>query len=113
TLEFLNLQNQPGVSADKGFARLKVTMDGGGGSATSLPLGWLAEEFGTGTRTLGVPFRTVVFSSKVTAASAGKITVVGNPPPTTGYVEVTSGIAEGTRFNIIAVSENEITLVST
>jgi len=107
-LTFAGLEERLGISADRGFARLKVTLEPSGGSAVTLPLGWLAAEFGSGTRTLGNPFRTMLFSSKVTSVTGNKLKVMGNPPATTGYVEITTGSHEGSRFDVVSLSGDEI-----
>ncbi|MBX3743607.1 MAG: PQQ-dependent sugar dehydrogenase [Akkermansiaceae bacterium] len=112
-LAFQGLEGRPGLTADRGFARLKVTLEPSGGSAVSLPLGWLAAEFGAGTRTLGNPFRTAVFSSKVTSVTGNKLRVMGDPPATSGYVEITTGTHEGRRFDVTGISGNEIELAGT
>lgn len=109
-LEFRSLEQRPGLSADRGFVRLKVSLQGSGESAMTLPLGWLAVEFGAGARTLGIPFRTPVFSSKVISVASGKLKVSGSPPSVTGYAEVITGPYEGARFEIESISGDEIQL---
>jgi mono/diheme cytochrome c family protein len=111
-----DLQNQPGVSADAGFVRLRVTSQTPSASALTLPLGWLSTEFGVGSRTLGIPFRNPpVFSSKVMGMAGLTLQVAGNPTlPAAfkGYVEVISGGFAGHRFEIASVSEAGIALKS-
>jgi YVTN family beta-propeller protein len=112
TLRFENLQSLPGLSADRGFVRLRIT--GNAASALTLPLGWQAALIGSASRTVGVPFREPpVFSSSVVAASSGQLTVNGTPPVDPafkGFVEVISGAWIGHRFNVAATAPGTITL---
>lgn len=111
-LRFENLQNQPGLSADTGFARLRVT--GAGYQAMTLPMGWQAVNLGTASRTVGIPFReTPVFSSSVTGISGARLFIHGTPPAVPafrGYLEVTTGSHAGHRFDVAATAAGEITI---
>lgn len=113
-LVFANLQNQPGLSADAGFARLRVRTSSE--TAVTLPLGWLATSFSAGSRTAGVPFRqSPVFSSSVVSTAGLVLTMNGAPSLATdfqGYVEVISGTHAGHRFEVAGSSGNTITLKS-
>lgn len=116
TLTFGNLQNLPGVSANGGFARLRVRLAGSAESATTLPLGWLPVDFGAGSRTLGIPFRNVpVFSSSVVSMSGRTLAVHGLAPVGagfSGFVEVVSGANAGLRFEVESAATGQITLMA-
>lgn len=115
SLVFANLQNQPGLTADAGFARLRVRTSTE--SVATLPFGWLATSFTAGSRTVGVPFRQPpVFSSSVVSSTGASLTVNGNPSLPVdfqGYAEVISGPSAGHRFEISGASGNSLTLKST
>lgn len=108
------LENQPGISVNGGFARLRVTSLTPAANALTLPLGWLGVDLAVGSRTLGVPFRTPpVFSSKVVAMNVLTLQVTGSPDLPAGfkgYVEVISGASTGHRFEVASVSGDQITL---
>lgn len=110
----LPLRNQPGISPDGGFVRLKVTSQSPAASAFTLPLGWLAVDIGAGSRTLGVPFRSSpTFASKVIAMDELVLQVTGAPDLPAGfkgYVEVVSGVAVGHRFEVASIAGSRITL---
>ena len=108
------LENQPGISANGGFARLRVTSQSPAASVLTLPLGWLGVEMGAGSRTLGVPFRNPpVFASKVQDMNGLTLGVTGAsdiPVGFKGYVEVVSGAFAGHRLEVASVSAGGITL---
>lgn len=115
TLRLSALQNRPGLSADAGFARLRVRRDGSPDNAATLPLGWRSVEF-TGSRTFGMPFReTPLFSSVVVSTSGLQLGVRGTPtvaPDFRGFVEVVSGPFNGERFALASVSANTLVLAT-
>src|SRR5690606_29236761 len=79
TLRFAGLENRPGIGADAGFVRLRVVAEGEGESAT-LPLGWLAADYGPGFHAYGNPFREPpVFGSAVVGMEPGLLVVNGDP----------------------------------
>ncbi len=114
TLTFTNLQNQPGLSADSGFARLRVRLTGLSETVATLPLGWQSVELGAGTATVGIPFRkTPVFSSAVVSMSGHDLAVHGTPPLASGFngfIEVVSGPHAGHRFELAGSSAGRISL---
>ncbi len=103
------LQHQPGLSADHGFARLRVT--GGGASIATLPLGWRAVTLAE-PRSFGIPFRNPpVFSSAVVGMDGLTLHVHGEPPATfSGYVEVIAGDHAGHRFEATGIADGEVLL---
>lgn len=115
-LTFSNLQNQPGLTVDAGFARLRVRLAGTAESAVTLPLGWRAVELGAGSATIGIPFREAPeFSSRVISMNALDLAVHGTPSLSggfKGFVEVVSGIHAGLRFEIAGTSPGRISLAA-
>ncbi|MES2660059.1 MAG: PQQ-dependent sugar dehydrogenase [Verrucomicrobiota bacterium] len=115
-LTFGNLQNRPGLSADAGFARLRIRFTGSTESVTSLPLGWRAVNMGAGSTTLGIPFReTPVFSSTVILMAGLTLSVHGTAPLGNGFkefVEVISGTYAGHRFEVESAAAGQLLLKS-
>lgn len=115
-LVFENLQNAQGVSADAGFARLRVALDDSIESQVTLPLGWLATTYGPATRTAGFPFRKLpVFSSAVTSTNGMELSVHGDaslPTGFSGFAEVISGANAGHRFEVEGSESGKIRLKS-
>ncbi|MEO5917754.1 MAG: PQQ-dependent sugar dehydrogenase [Luteolibacter sp.] len=116
-LTFSSLQSRPGLSADVGFARLRIRLAGSAESVTSLPLGWRAVSIGAGSMTVGIPFReTPVFSSSVISSAGSTLGVYGTPRLGTGFkgfVEVISGTYAGHRFEVDSAANGQILLKST
>ena len=115
TLRLSSLQSRPGLSADAGFARLRVRLDNTPTSSVTLPLGWRAVDF-AGSKTFGMPFRsTPLFSSAVTASDGLRLSVNGSPqvsPGFKGFIEVTAGTFPGHRFEVESVSSDSIVLAA-
>lgn len=113
-LTFSNLQSRPGVSADAGFARLRIRLTGTSETVATLPLGWLATNVGTASRTAGVPFRkSPVFSSSVTSMSGRTLAVSGTPVLESGFqgfIEIIAGAHVGHRFEVESASASGIVL---
>ncbi len=116
TLTFANLQNQPGLSSNVGFARLRVSLADSSHTVATLPLGWLGVEIASGTSTVGVPFREPpIFSSSVISMSGPDLAVHGVPQLPSGFkgfVEIVSGTHVGHRFEIASSAIGRITLDS-
>jgi len=117
SLVFQNLQSRPGLSADAGFARLRVRLASPVASVVSLPIGWLASTYTTGSKTVGVPFREApVFSSSILSTNGRILTVNGTPTlpaNTAAFIEVIAGVHTGHRFEMESVGTGQITLKAT
>jgi len=115
TLNFPNLQTQPGITPENGFVRLRVTRNGTSTSFATLPLGWQNIPLAT-SRTIGIPFRhQPLFSSQITRTTGPSLTVNGTPflpGGFKGYIEILDGQYIGHRFEISSVSTNRITLTT-
>lgn len=112
TLKLDGLSSLPGLTADAGFARLKVKLDGSSDHAVTLPFGWLGTDF-DGSRTFGSPFRDDPWFSSAVPSTAGlRLSVHGTPPAEAvgGFVEVIEGPHAGHRFAVAAVSPGAIDL---
>jgi YVTN family beta-propeller protein len=109
-LRFENLQSLPGLTPDSGFARLRVSSTTS--SVSTLPLGWQAVDFGSNSRTVGIPLREdPVFSSSVTGTTGMRLLVNGDPPSSgASFVEVTTGSFAGNRFEVASTAAGEITI---
>ncbi|MEZ5327544.1 MAG: FG-GAP-like repeat-containing protein [Verrucomicrobiales bacterium] len=115
---YSGLQNESGLSANEGYLRLKVVLANPVAASYSLPVGWKSTAIQPGYRTHGNGFnRKAVYSGKVASQAAQSLTTEAGSisglldSNARYYIEFTSGLAEGHRFDLAATGSAGRSLV--
>lgn len=128
TIRIKDLESITGLTAGTGFVRMRVSLDANGDStyeaqATTEVGGWVKSALGTNCRTYNNPFISCpVFSGTVDSVSGNDLVLTTSgagldlstvlAPGSSYFVEITSGLHEGQRFDVTAGSVNTLTLAS-
>ena len=128
TIRIRDLEAITGLTSGSGFVRLRVSLDANGDStyeaqATTEVGGWVKSALGTTCRTYNNPFISCpVFSGTVDSVSGNNLVLTTSAagldlstvltPGSSYFVEVTSGIHEGLRFDVTSGAVNSLTLAN-
>lgn len=128
TIRIRDLESITGLTSGTGFVRLRVSLDANGDStyeaqATTEVGGWVKSTLGTNCRTYNNPFISCpVFSGTIDSVSGSDLVLTSSgggtdlstvlAPGSSYYVEITSGLHEGQRFDVAAGGVNSLTLAN-
>jgi len=128
TIRIRDLESITGLTSGSGFVRMRVSLDANGDStyeaqATTEVGGWVKSALGTTCRTYNNPFISCpVFSGTVDSVSGNDLVLTTSgggldlstvlAPGSSYFVEITSGVHEGQRFDVTAGGVNSLTLAN-